>query len=82
MFHCKKFGFRLHLTPSESGLSLFLEADFNPSTTITVPAGGSRACIDFTNLVVDDNIALEEDQSFTITVGSSTSMVVIIDDDG
>ncbi|CAI8024988.1 FRAS1-related extracellular matrix protein 2, partial [Geodia barretti] len=57
------------------------EADFNPSTTITVPAGGSMACIDFTGLVVDDNIALEGDQSFTISVGGSTSMVVIVDDD-
>ena len=42
----------------------------------------SVACIDFTNIVVDDNIALEGDQSFNICVGDSTSMVVIIDDDG
>ena len=39
------------------------------------------ACIDFTGLVVDDNIALEGDQNFTISVGGSTSMVVIVDDD-
>ena len=39
------------------------------------------ACTDFTGLVVDDNIALEGDQSFTISVGGSTSMVVIVDDD-
>ena len=32
--------------------------------------------------MVDDDIALEGDQSFNICVGDSTSMVVIIDDDG
>ena len=57
------------------------EADFFPSTTITVTPPSSVACIDFTNLVVDDSIALEGDQSFNICVGSSTAMVVIIDDD-
>ena len=31
--------------------------------------------------MVDDNIALEGSQSFTIVVGSSTAMVNIIDDD-
>ena len=40
------------------------------------------ACIDFMNLVVDDDIALEGNQSFTICVGNSTAMVTIIDDDG
>ena len=58
------------------------EADFFPSTTVTVTPPSSVACIDFTNIVVDDNIALEGDQSFNICVGDSTSMVVIIDDDG
>ena len=42
----------------------------------------SRGCTDFTDLVVDDDIALEGTQAFTIIVGSSTAMVNIIDDDG
>ena len=45
-------------------------------------AGSSRACIDFSNLVVDDNIALEGDEAFTIVINSSMAMVTIIDDDG
>ena len=57
------------------------EADFFPSTTITVTPPSSVACIDFTNLVVDDDIALEGNQSFNICVGNSTAMVIIIDDD-
>ena len=40
------------------------------------------ACIDFMNLVVDDDIALEGNQSFTVCVGNSTAMVIITDDDG
>ena len=59
----------------------FTEADFFPSTTITVTPPSSVACIDFTNLVVDDDIALEGNQSFNICVGNSTAMVIIIDDD-
>ena len=43
---------------------------------------GRRACIDFTDLVVDDTIALEGIEAFTIIVGSSMAMVTIIDDDG
>ena len=39
------------------------------------------ACIDFTDLVVDDTIALEGLQNFTICVGGSASWVVIVDDD-
>ena len=57
------------------------EEDYNPNTTVTVPTGARMACTDFTNLVVDDDI-LEEEESFTICVGDSTSMVTIIDDDG
>ena len=48
---------------------------------MTVAAFSSRACIDFTDLVVDDAIALEGTQSFTIVIGTSTAMVNIIDDD-
>ena len=43
---------------------------------------GPRACIDFRDLVVDDNVALEGDEAFTIRVGGSMAMVTIIDDDG
>ena len=49
---------------------------------MTVAASSSRVCIDFTDLVVDDDIALEGTQSFTIVIGTSTAMVNIIDDDG
>ena len=55
--------------------------DFGSSTNITVDPG-PVACIDFTDLVVDDDIALEGDEAFTISVGNSTAMVTIIDDDG
>ena len=57
------------------------EEDYSPNTTVTVPTGARMACTDFTNLVVDDDI-LEGEESFTICVGDSTSMVTIIDDDG
>ena len=62
-------------------LTLHIEADFYPSTSITIGPPDSKACIDFMDLVVDDSIALEGDQSFTICVGNSTAMVVILDDD-
>ena len=39
------------------------------------------ACIDFTDLVVNDNVALEGLEAFTILVGNSMSMVTVIDDD-
>ena len=57
------------------------EEDYYPNTTVTVPTGAKMACTDFINLVVDDGI-LEGEESFTICVGDSTSMVTIIDDDG
>ena len=63
-------------------ISVFSDADFGSSDSITVQPPGSRACIDFTNLVVDDTIAVEGNQVFTITVGSSMAWVTIIDDDG
>ena len=58
------------------------DSDFGTSVPITVKAGSSKACIDFTNLVVDDNIALEGLEAFTIVIGSSVAMVTIVDDDG
>ena len=63
-------------------VSFFLDADFGSSASITVQPPGPRACIDFTDLVVDDTIAVEGNQAFTIIVGSSMAMVTIIDDDG
>ena len=59
-----------------------LEADFFQSTNVTVEPPNSRVCTDFMDLVVDDSIALEGNQSFTICVGNSTAWVTIIDDDG
>ena len=51
--------------------------DFGSSSLITVDA---FKCIDFTDLVVDDDIALEGSQAFTIVIGNSMAMVNIIDD--
>ena len=42
---------------------------------------GPIVCTDFSDLVVDDDIALEGDQNFTILVDGSMAMVTIIDDD-
>ena len=61
--------------------SVFTDADFGSSVEITVTSGRT-ACTDFTDLVVDDDIALEGNEAFTIVVESSMAMVVIIDDDG
>ena len=58
------------------------DEDFVNSTSITVNPGSSRACIDFTEVIVDDNIALEGRETFIILVGNSMAMVTIIDDDG
>ena len=58
------------------------EEDYNSGTTILVTPPSTMACIDFTDLVVDDNIALEGDQNFTICVGDSSAWVTIVDDDG
>ena len=60
---------------------MYTDADFGSSAEITVQSGRT-ACIDFTNLVVNDNIALEGIEAFTIIVESSMAMVTIIDDDG
>ena len=57
-----------------------IDADFNHWTIIWIH-DGSGACTDFTDLVVDDDIALEGDQNFTILVDGSMAMVTIIDDD-
>ena len=67
--------------PSSDNVATSVGADFNRETTITVIPPSSMACIDFTDIVVDDDIALERDQCFTICVGNSSANVVIIDDD-
>ena len=47
-------------------------------------ASEKRGCIDFTLLVVDDNVALEGNETFIITIESTSAMAMvnIIDDDG
>ena len=47
-----------------------------------MPLALTRGCIDFTDLVIDDMIALEGSQAFEIVVGSSTACVNIEEDDG
>ena len=61
--------------------SVLTDADFGSFVEITFNSGRT-ACIDFTDLVVDDDIALEGNEAFTIKVGRSNAMVTIIDDDG
>ena len=68
---------KLHLT-----LCCNKDSDFGTSAQVTVDPPGPSACIDFTDLVLDDNVALEGDEAFTILVGDSMAMVTIIDDDG
>ena len=63
-------------------LSLSTDSDFGTSAEVTIQPPGTSACIDFTDLVVDDEVALEGDEAFTILVGESMAMVTIIDDDG
>ena len=51
---------------------------------ITVEPPGPRACIDFTDLVVDDSLGLEGDEAFTISIRGHDEIakVTILDDDG
>ena len=67
---------------SLSLFSVYTDADFGTSVEITVNPPEQRACIDFTSLVVDDTIALEGMEAFTIIVETLMAMVTIIDDDG
>ena len=60
----------------------FSDSDFHTKTSITIMAGGVEACTDFFGLVVDDNIASEGDEAFTIVIYSSMAIVTIVDDDG
>lgn len=47
----------------------------------TVVPPSTRAYINFTEIVVDDDIALEGDEYFKIMIGHSMANVTIIDDD-
>ena len=62
----------------------FLDTDFTDGTTITMQPPGPVTCIDFTDLVNDDDVALEGDEAFTIAIidTSVMAMVTILDDDG
>ena len=83
--------FFLSLLPSF--LPAFYQPDYSPSSipsSITIPAGELKKCFDVT--ILDDMIALEGNESFTInmvvdmpnfgTTGNSESEVTIIDNDG
>ena len=59
-----------------------VDEDFHRRVSITLEPPGPQTCIDFTDLVVNDNIALEGNENFTIRIGSSMAMVTIMDDDG
>ena len=60
----------------------FTDTDFTSRATIIIPSYSTGTCIDFTNVVIDDNVGLEGNENFTILVGDSMAMVTIIDDDG
>ena len=57
------------------------DTDFTSGTTIMIPPPGTRVCTDFTNLVVNDNLGLEGDESFTILIGGAMAMVTITEND-
>ena len=64
--------------------TLYTEADYTSGTNITVDPPGPRACIDFTDLVIDDGLASEGVEAFAISIRGhgEMAMVTIIDDDG
>ena len=64
--------------------TLYTETDYTSGTTITLNPPGPRACIDFTDLVVDDSLAAEGVEAFAISIRGhgEMAMVTIIDDDG
>ena len=45
-------------------------------------ANTSRACTNFFEMVIDDDVAGVEDEAFTIVIGSSVAMVIVVYDDG
>ena len=58
--------------------------DYTSGTTITILVPGTGMCIDFTDLLVNDDIALEGDEAFTIFIDGtpSVAMVTITESDG
>ena len=64
--------------------TLYTETDYTSGTTITVDPPGPTACIDFTDLVVDDDLGLEGVEAFAISIRGhdKMAMVTILDDDG
>ena len=63
---------------------VFSDSDFTAGTTITIQPPGPVSCIDFTDLIVNDDIALEGDEAFSLFIVDTPAMamVTIIDDDG
>ena len=47
-----------------------------------MPVPGPRACIDFTELVEDDDLGLKGEETFTIMINGAMAVVIILDDDG
>ena len=64
--------------------SIVTDSDFTSGTTIIIPVPGTGTCIDFTDLIVNDNIGLEGDEAFSILIDGTPSMamVTITEDDG
>ena len=60
------------------------DSDFTSGTTITIEPPGPVSCIDFTDIIVNDDIGLEGEESFTIIIDGTPamSMVTITEDDG
>ena len=63
-------------------INVATDSDFTDGTTITIAPTGTESCIDFTDLVVNDNIGLEGNEAFTILIDRSMAMVTITEDDG
>ena len=63
----------------------FLDSDFiaGGRVLLTVYSLGSRACTDFTSLIVDDGIGLEGDEAFQVSIEgySAMAIITILDDD-
>ena len=59
------------------------DSDFTSGTTITIEPPGPVSCIDFTDIIVNDDIGLEGYESFTLFIDDTPamSMVTITEDD-
>jgi hypothetical protein len=69
------------ITTAQKNPSQAEDSDFTDGTTITIAPTGTESCIDFTDLVVNDNIGLEGNEAFTILIDGSMAMVTITEDD-